>query len=129
MPAFPETESLTQSTRMVITRFNQAVNQHDLELTMSLMTPDCVFENTLPPPDGERFEGQSAVRAFWQEFFASSPNAIFEFEEVFASGSRAFVRWRYRWQNADGTSGHIRGVDLFRVQAGKVAEKLSYVKG
>jgi len=35
----------------------------------------------------------------------------------------------YRWENADGTRGHIRGVDLFRVQDGKVAEKLSYVKG
>ena len=28
---------------------------------MALMTTDCVFENTVPPPDGERFVG-SAVR-------------------------------------------------------------------
>ena len=33
-------------------------------------------------------------------------------------------RWRYEW---DG--GHVRGVDVFRVRDGKVAEKLSYVKG
>jgi len=29
----------------------------------------------------------------------------------------------------DGAPVHIRGVDLFRVRDGKVAEKLSYVKG
>jgi len=124
-----DTDLLTQSTLETVTRFNEAINAHDLDLTMSLMTEDCVFENTYPPPDGERFEGQAAVGGFWAEFFESSPNAHFEFEETFTSGERAFVRWLYRWQNADGTSGHIRGVDIFRVRDGKVAEKLSYVKG
>jgi hypothetical protein len=35
----------------------------------------------------------------------------------------------YRWMDGDGKSGHIRGVDVFRVRDGKVAEKFSYVKG
>ena len=39
-------------------------------------------------------------------------------------GDRCTVRWRYSWGD-----GSIRGVDVFRVQDGKVAEKLSYVKG
>ena len=34
----------------------------------------------------------------------------------------------YRWMR-DGQEGHVRGVDVFRVRDGKVAEKLSYVKG
>ena len=33
---------------------------------MALMTADCVFENTLAAPDGERFEGATAVRGFWK---------------------------------------------------------------
>ena len=32
--------------------------------------------------------------------------------------------WCYSWNG-----GHVRGLDLFRVRDGKVAEKLSYVKG
>ena len=96
---------------------------------MSLMTDDCIFENTFPAPDGERFEGQARVRAFWKEFFESSPDAYFKFEEIFASGERAFVRWHYHWKDADGITGHIRGVDVFKVKLGRVAEKLSYVKG
>ena len=50
-------------------------------------------------------------------------------EEAFAAGDRCLVRWLYRYTSADGQKGHIRGVDLFRVRDGKVAEKLSYVKG
>ncbi len=119
----------TRSTLETVSSFNQAVNRHDLEATMALMTDDCVFENTYPPPDGERFTGQAAVRRFWQEFFESSARAHFEFEETFASGERAFVRWQYRWVDEAGVAGRIRGVDIFRVRDGKVAEKLSYVKG
>jgi len=91
---------------------------------MSLMTDDCVFENTLPPPDGERFVGQTDVRRFWDTFFRDTPQARFEAEEMVVAGDRAVVRWRFDWGG-----GHVRGIDLLRVRDGKVAEKLSYVKG
>ncbi len=56
--------------------------------------------------------------------------AVFETEEIFASGDRCVVRWLYRWAADEaGKPGHVRGVDIFRVRDGKVAEKLSYVKG
>ena len=119
----------TKATLMAIERFNEAFGRHDVEDVMRAMTDDCVFENTCPPPDGERYEGREAVRGFWERFFRSSPDAAFETEEVLASGDRCVVRWRYRWVGKEGTPGHIRGVDLFRVRDGKVAEKLSYVKG
>jgi len=38
---------------------------------MMAMTEDCVFENTVPPPDGERYTGQAAVRAYGDRFFAA----------------------------------------------------------
>lgn len=63
------------------------------------------------------------------QFFASSPRATFETEEIFACGDRGAVRWLYRWGERDGKQGHVRGVDVFRVRDGKVAEKFSYVKG
>jgi ketosteroid isomerase-like protein len=109
--------------------FNAAFNRHDVDGMMALMTPDCVFENTYPPPDGERFEGQAAVWQFWEDFFRLSPNAHLEFEEIVACGERAFQRWVYHWLDAGGGSGSVRGVDVFRFKEGKIAEKLSYVKG
>lgn len=115
-------------TLTAIARFNDAFGRHDIDGVMAAMTDDCVFENTVPPPDGERSMGQAAVRDAFAAFFASSPSARFKVEELFACDDRAVVRWVYHWDGADG-AGHIRGVDLFRVRAGKVAEKLSYVKG
>ena len=119
----------TKSTIEVINRFNEAFNRHDVSTMMTMMTDDCIFDNTYPSPDGERFEGQEAVRHFWEEFFRSSPDAVFEAEEMFALGDRCVIRWRYNWKNADGSPGHVRGVDVFSVRDGKVAEKLAYVKG
>ena len=111
-------------TEATILRFNTAFNAHDVDAVMALMTEDCVFENTSPAPDGERYEGQAAVRGAWERLFAGAPEARFEAEEMVVMGDRCVVRWRYDWG-----AGHVRGVDLFRVRAGKVAEKLSYVKG
>lgn len=118
-----------QETLAAIQRFNDAFNQHDVDGVMAAMTEDCVFENTSPAPNGERYVGQAAVRAFWESFFAASPQATFDTEDIFAGGDRCLVRWRYRWIASDGTPGHIRGVDVFRVRDGKVAEKFAYVKG
>jgi ketosteroid isomerase-like protein len=96
---------------------------------MAAMTEDCVFENTWPPPDGERHVGRAAVRAAWARFFRETPSARFETEELFAAGSRCVARWTFHWRNPDGSPGHVRGVDVFHVRDGKVAAKLSYVKG
>jgi ketosteroid isomerase-like protein len=95
---------------------------------MAAMTTDCVFEDT-SPPDGTRHEGPDAVRAAWTAFFANSPTARFDAEEVTASGDRAVVRWRYTWTGDDGHTGSVRGVDLISVRDDRVCEKLSYVKG
>jgi ketosteroid isomerase-like protein len=119
---------MSDAAREVIERFNDAFNRHDVEAIMGGMTADCVFENTRPAPDGTRIAGQDAVRAFWEEFFRRSPRARFETEDIFAAGDRCVVQWIYHWVR-DGTAGHVRGVDVFRVRDGKVAEKLSYVKG
>jgi ketosteroid isomerase-like protein len=115
---------LSASTEATIDAFNEAFNRHDVDAVMALMTEDCLFENTLPPPEGERHVGQKDVRKFWEQFFHDSPAAKFETEEMVTSGDRAVVRWRFEWGD-----GYIRGIDLFRVRDGKVAEKLSYVKG
>jgi ketosteroid isomerase-like protein len=117
------------ATRAAVERFNDAFSRHDVDGVMAAMTDDCIFENTAPAPDGERFAGQASVRGFWQRFFTASPDATFETEEMFAAGDRCVVRWRYQWRDAGGVVGHVRGVDLFRVRDGKIAEKLSYVKG
>jgi ketosteroid isomerase-like protein len=120
--------ALSAETESVLGRFNDAFWRQDADAVMSLMTEDCVFENTFPAPNGERHVGARNVGEFWRRFFASTPSARFEAEETLLFGDRAVVRWVFHWEN-EGIAGHVRGIDLFRMRDGKVAEKLSYVKG
>jgi ketosteroid isomerase-like protein len=109
--------------------FSTAFGRGDVDAIMSLMTDDCVFEATGPSPDGVRVAGSAAVRAVWEDLFGTTPDALFTEEESFVAGDRAVLRWRFTWTDADGSAGHVRGVDVLRLRDGKVAEKLSYVKG
>ncbi len=111
-----------------VNRFNTAFNNHDVEAVMNAMTDDCIFENTSPSPDGARIVGAVEVRAYWIKFFANNPDALFETEEIFADGDRCVVRWIYR-KTKEGKPWHLRGVDIFKIRNGKVAEKFAYVKG
>lgn len=121
--------SRLESAIRIVLEFNEAFNRHDVAGMMRLMSEDCVFENTVPAPDGTRYVGKQAVTQFWQEFFRVSPNARIEIEEIFGLGDRCVMRWRYTWGKTTENQGHVRGVDLFRLKNGLICEKLSYVKG
>jgi ketosteroid isomerase-like protein len=107
----------------VVERFGAAWAAHDLDAALAMLAPECVFDATGPAPDGAVSKGHEEIRTAWQPIFDDTASR-FEAEETFAAGDRVVQRWRYEW---DG--GHVRGVDVFRVRDGKVAEKLSYVKG
>lgn len=126
--SFEQSSQMANTTRTVIDRFNDAFNKHDADLLGTLLTDDTVFEDTSPAPDGRRIEGKAAVLAFWRDWFARNPDARFEAEEIIVSGDRGVVRWIYR-KIRNGQPWHLRGVDVFKVRDGMVAEKLAYVKG
>src|SRR5262245_33860131 len=109
--------------RNLLQAFGDAWNSHDLDRALDLVTDDIVFESTGPAPDGVRAEGRSAVRTAWQPIFDDRASR-FDVEELVIAGDRAVQRWSYHWAD-----GHVRGVDVFVLRDGKVAEKLSYVKG
>ncbi|HEX2782829.1 MAG TPA: nuclear transport factor 2 family protein [Ilumatobacteraceae bacterium] len=110
-------------TASVVTAFGAAWGAHDLETALSMITDDCVFESTGPAPDGVQHKGRDEIRVAWQPIFDDT-DSRFEVEESFVCGDRVVERWCYSWNG-----GHIRGVDLFRVRDGLVAEKVAYVKG
>src|SRR5579859_1850755 len=101
--------ALTTTTVKVTELLEDAINRRDVDAVMALFSEDCVFENASPPPDGERFEGQKAIRAFWENAFRSTPHIDFQTEDKFAYANQCVARWTYRWENAAGESGHIRG--------------------
>ena len=107
----------------VVEVFGAAWAEHDLESALALVTDDCIFDATGPAPDGTRCVGRAAIGQAWEAIFADT-SSRFHAEETFAADDRVVQLWRYSWNG-----GHVRGVDVFRVRRGKVAEKFSYVKG
>ena len=114
--------------RAAIVRFNDAINRRDLTAIASMLTEDTVLENSNPSPDGRSFRGKPEVMAFWEQWLAANPDAHFELEEVIPAGQRCTTRWIYR-KMRDGAPWHLRGVDVFTLRDGKIAAKLTYVKG
>jgi ketosteroid isomerase-like protein len=114
-------DETTRATIEAVKRLDAAFDRGDIDAFMAAMTDDCVWESFTPAPDGQRHEGQAAVRQAMTEFLGSSP--IFHGKEMLACGDRATVRWTCRFNG-----GHVRGVDIVRVRDGEVAEILSYVK-
>ncbi len=106
----------------VVTAFGSACNAHDLETALSYCAERFVFESTTPP-DGERAAGRDEARRIWEPIFGN-PATHVEVEETILAGDRVVQRCRYSWGEA-----HVRAVDLYRVEGGKIVEKLSYVKG
>jgi len=110
----------------VVVRFNTAFANRDFEAFAAALSEDCRFIDTTPP-DGIEHVGRQAVTAAFQQIAASNPSAKFVAEGGFVAGDRVVIQWRYEWTEAGG--GHVRGVDLFRVEGGLVLEKNAYVKG
>ncbi len=107
----------------IVTAFGAAWTSKDLDATLAHCTPDFVFESTDPAPDGVRHIGHEAARQAWKSIF-EDPASKFTVEDTIAVDDRVVQLWRFDW----GT-GHVRGVDVFRVRDGQVAEKYAYVKG
>jgi ketosteroid isomerase-like protein len=115
----------THSTAEVVQRFIAAFQQKDPSAIPDLVAPDCVMEAIQPAPDGQRVEGYEANVAFWQAMVVD-PGGTFESEDVVISGDRATNRWRYRF--GAGEENSVRGVTLFLVRDGKIAEAMAYAK-
>ena len=112
-----------------LARFSAAFGSGDVDAIMAPMTDDCVFESTGPTPDGHRYEGQPAGRAVWETLFGEARDPEFTDEDTFLAGDRACVRWLFTWTNADGSPGHVRGVDVIRMRDGLVAEEARLRQG
>jgi ketosteroid isomerase-like protein len=112
----------------LVTRFENNFNTYDVDALMADMTDDCVFEHVAPAAVSfGRHEGQAAVRAVWESLATHFPDYRFDLEEVFGTGDRAACRWFMEWKLPDGGKGTVRGVDIFKIRDGKIAQKPTYV--
>ncbi len=80
------------------------------------MTADCIFEaSTGSAVDGERHEGQAAVRAAFAAVFEQYPDAQWGNAAHFVAGNRGVSEWTFTGTLKDGTRVEVTGCDLLYV--------------
>ena len=109
--------------------FAAAWNRHDVDALMSMMTDDGVFEASAGNSvNGERHEGQRAVRAAYEAVFAHYPDARWADARHFVNGNRGVSEWTFTGTLNDGRRVEVNGCDLFVFRNGKIAVKNSFRK-
>ena len=109
--------------------FADAFNRHDLDCLMSMMTTDCVFQASAGNAvDGERHQGQQAVRAAFAAVFAQYPDAHWGDARHFVTGDRGVSEWTFTGTSKQGTRVEVTGCDLFAFRDGRIAVKNSFRK-
>jgi len=109
--------------------FADAWNRHDVDALMSMMTEDGVFEASAGNDvNGQRHEGQKAVRAAYEAVFAQYPDARWNHPRHFVKGDRGVSEWTFTGTMKDGKRVEVTGCDLFTFRNGKIAVKNSYRK-
>ena len=118
-------DGTARTTSEVLDRYNEAFRVHDPTLLADLIADHCVIEDTSPAPDGLRREGGHACLARWSELAA---NHALEFtpEPAEIHGDLAVQPWALRWGDAE--NDRVRGVNLIRIQDGRIVEARGYVK-
>ncbi len=65
--------SRIESSVRIVLAFTEAFNRHDVAGMMQLMSDDCVFETSEPPPDGAVYAGKEDIMLNAKSRIATSP--------------------------------------------------------
>jgi ketosteroid isomerase-like protein len=104
-------------------------NGHDVDVLMTFMTEDCVFETASGPEAcGTRHTGRERVREAFARVFATFPDVRFANARHVVAGDRGLSEWRFTGTTTDGRRVDVDGVDVFTFRDGKIAIKSSYLK-
>lgn len=106
--------------------FTEAFNRDDLDGVMSYFAEDAVYDEF----DGARHRGKAAIRAAFEPQFRGAYGRLrFHQEDLFAdeAAGKAMISWLLTLEKAD-KAGGWRGLDLLRIEDGRIVEKQTYAK-
>src|SRR5947199_3963572 len=101
MPEESTTPDLVELTR----RLDEAANRLDFDAVVSFYAPDAVWEGRA---SGMTFEGRTAIRGFWEDWFASYEELWLEQEEDLALGNGVVFAVIMQMARLAGSSGYVR---------------------
>lgn len=109
--------------------FDEGWNKRDVDVLMTFMADDCVFETAAGPHvHGTRYTGRNRVREGFQNVLAKFPDAQFREARHFVAGDRGVSEWTFTGTSSDGRVVEVNGCDIFTFRDGKIVLKSSYLK-
>jgi ketosteroid isomerase-like protein len=109
--------------------FSDALNRHDIDAVMEMMTDDCVFHAIAGPElQGKSFVGQAEVRQGLENAWKAAPDACWVDGEHFVIGDHGFSETTYKGTTTDGVRSEARMIDAFTFRDGKIAVKNAFRK-
>jgi ketosteroid isomerase-like protein len=114
----------------VLSEWNKAWDNHDLEGVMALFDEEVTFENWT----GGKAVGKEALRKAWAPWFANHGGFRFIEEDTFIDEQeqKVLYRWRLEWPSPEkgfeGKPEKRRGLDVIHFKEGKIILKLTYSK-
>lgn len=103
----------------VVERLRDATNAHDLDGIVACFAADYRNETPLHPARG--FVGNDQVRRNWTHILAASPDVSTEIVASVAEGGTVWTEWQHCGTRLDGSAHLMRGVIVFGVCDGLIA--------
>jgi ketosteroid isomerase-like protein len=101
-------------------RLRDATNAHDARRLASLFAPDYQSEQPVHPSRG--FGGSAQVFENWSSVFEGVPDFRSELVASSVNGGTEWGEWSWQGHHVDGSVFAMRGVTIFVVRDGLVAE-------
>jgi ketosteroid isomerase-like protein len=110
----------------MLERLRDATNAHDAEQLASLFAEDYRSAQPLHPARG--FGGSSQVLENWSSVFEGVPDFSSELVASAVDGGTEWGEWSWQGHHVDGSPFAMRGVTIFKVRDGLVAEGRLYME-
>ena len=114
----------------VMTRWNVAWNDHDIDKVAELFHKDIVFEHWT----GAKVQGAEALKKAWEPWFKNHGGFRFVTEDLFVDeeAQKVLFQWSLDWPSGDkkyqGKPELRRGIDVLHFKDGKLIHKYTYSK-
>lgn len=117
----------------IFERFNSWLiswNEHDLEGVIDFMHENIYFENW----NGTHVSGKQNLKNAWQRWFLNHGNFKFSTEDLFIDEQEQKIAfsWKLEWPSLEkkfaGKPEVRRGIDILRLENGKICQKITYSK-
>jgi len=109
-----------------INQLVEAMNAHDLEAVVQLFRSD--YHSEQPAHPAREFGTSAQVRANWDTMFRGIPDFRAELVRSADDGHICWTEWHWWGNRTDGQPFDMRGVALFKLQDGLIADGRLYME-